>query len=185
MLKKSVVLVVTLVLLLTMAGSAMAMLKVLEPEVSEELRGIAKNHLAATHNIEPAAITITDGWVREFWNAKIDVYMIEAVINSGLATEQKIQVRVRVDQKIVLTDDEFNALEAEDERLAPAEPQGRVFVTTTEIEPNAPEADDGSLALESTDTGEASTPYILVFAALAVILMAVLGTSLLRKRRKA
>ena len=109
MIKKSLVLAVVCGLLLIMSAPTMAILKVLDPEVSEELRTIAVNHLAETHNSNAVAITIEDGWLREFFNVKVEVYMLEAVIDQGLASELKIQVPGRVDEKVVLTADELKA----------------------------------------------------------------------------
>lgn len=180
MIKKSLVLAVVCGLLLIMITPAMAMLKVLDPEVSEELRAIAVNYLAETHNTDAAAINIEDGWVREFWNAKVEVYMVEAVIDQGLASEQKILVPVRVDQKTVLTAEELKALEEEDNKLAPSEPQARIL--TAEDAP----VEDTSAPATDTAAAPVAAPDNTVYYGIALALVALIGTiAILRMRRKA
>lgn len=165
--KKSLILVVICSLLLLMTMPAMAILKVLDPAVSEELRTIAVNHLAKTQNIAPEAITIDNSWVREFWNLKVDVYLIEAVIDQGMAGEQKIQVPVRVDQKAVLTPADFQALEEEDNRIAASEPQARILKANQEAVP-------------------AETTNYTAYYATALVLVALAGMmAIMRMRRKA
>lgn len=172
MLRKSVfVVVVCLLMLLVAAGPALAMLKVLDAELSNELREIAKEHLVRTENIDAGAITIEDGWVREFWNAGVDVYMVEAIVDKGLAGERKVQLPVRVDQKAVISEAELAALEEEDNTLAPDEPQVRIM-TAAEGEPAA-EAED--LA-----SGSSKAFYYSTALALAVLLT---GTALIFRRR--
>ncbi len=177
MIKKSLVLAVICSLLLIMAAPAMAILKVLDPEISEELRVIAVNHLAETHNIDATAITIEDGWLREFWNVKVEVYMVEAIIDRGLASEQKIQVPVRVDQKAVLTTDELKVLEEEDNKLAPTDPQARILMTeSTPLEEAVP----------ATDTDFAAAPNNTTYFGIAIVSAALIGAmAVLRMRRKA
>lgn len=160
-----------------MVVPTMAMLKVLEPELSNELRVIAVNHFAQAHKVEAAAITIEDAWVREFWNAKVDVYMVEATVDKGLTTQQKIQVPVRVDQKVVLTDTELNALQEEDNRFAPNETVIRAMSgTQTKSEPVA--AED---AVTEVTPGANNMFYYVVAVGLAVLL----ATATLLIRRKA
>lgn len=180
MIKKSFILVVICGLLLIMATPTMAVLKLLDPEISEELRVIAVSHLAETHNTNAAAITVEDGWLREFWNVKVEVYMVEAVIDKGLASEQKIQVPVRVDQKAVLTADELKALEGEDNRLAPSDPQARIMSA-----PTTPAENSG--AAPATDTAAAPvTPNNTAYYGMALVLVVLIGTvAILRMRRKA
>ncbi|MBS3900118.1 MAG: hypothetical protein KGZ54_05845 [Dethiobacter sp.] len=175
--KKSFMLAVICGLLLIMATPTMAVLKVLDPAISEELRAIAVKHLAETHNTDAIAIAIEDGWLREFWNAKVEVYMVEAVIDRGLASEQKVQVPVRVDQKTVLTADELKALEAEDNRLAPEDPQARILMTE-----NAPTAEP----VRATDTDLAADPSNTIYFGIALVSAALIGAlAILRMRRKA
>lgn len=166
MLKKSFVLaVVCIILLLTMAGPAVAVLKVLEPELSEELREIAKAYLVQEENISGDAITIEDGWVREYRNVGVDVYMVAAVVDKGLATERKVQLPVRVDQKVVLSDADLAALEEEDNALAPEEPVFRVT---------------GDPVAEEVSPGAGNTNYYIAAAVLAAL---ILGTTLITRRR--
>lgn len=170
MFKKLAVLAVVGVLLVVMAGSAAAVLKVLDPTLSEELREIAKVHLMQSENSSLEAIEISDGWVREFWNAGVDVYMVVAVVDGGLATERELQIPVRVDQKVVLSDAEFAALEEEDKALEPEEPVARILAV------------EGDEALAEDTSNEAgSTVYYLSAAALAAMLL----SAVLYLRRKA
>lgn len=172
MLRKPVFIVgVCLLMLLVTAGPALAMLKVLDAELSNELREIAKEHLVRTENIEAGAVTIEEGWVREFRNAGVDVYMVEAIVDKGLAGERKVQLPVRVDQKIVISEAELAALEEEDNTLAADEPQVRI-TTTAEGEPVA-EAED--LA-----SGNGKAFYYGTALALAALLT---GTALIFRQR--
>lgn len=174
--KKSFMLAVICGLLLIMATPTMAVLKVLDPAISEELRAIAVKHLAETHNTDATAISIEEGWLREVWNAKVEVYMVEAVIDRGLTSEQKVQVPVRVDQKTVLTADELKALEAEDNRLAPEDPQARIMMTESAPEEPAPAA--------GTDLSTA--PSNTLYISIALFSAALIGAfAIPRMRRKA
>lgn len=177
MINKTLVLAVICGLLLIMVTPAMAILKVLDPEISAELRAIAVNHLAETHNTDTSAITIEEGWLREFWNVKVEVYMLEAVIDRGMTSEQKIQVPVRVDQKTILTADELKALEEEDNKLAPADPQARIMMAeNTPAEEPAPAAARDSAAAPSNTT----------YFGIALVSAALIGAiAILRIRRKA
>ncbi|MBS3950301.1 MAG: hypothetical protein KGZ53_06535 [Peptococcaceae bacterium] len=180
MIKNSLVLAVICGLLLVMAAPTLAILKVLDPEVSEELRAIAVSHLAEAHNTDAAAITIENGWLREFWNVKVEVYMVEAVIDQGLASEQKIQVPVRVDQKAILTAEELKALEEEDNKLAPSDPQARILMAESEPveEVPAPATDSAAAPVAAPDN--------TVYYGIALVLAALMGTvAVLRMRRKA
>lgn len=131
-LKKAVVLTVVCLLLLVTAAPAAAMLKVLEPKLSEELREVAKAHLVRTENIAAAAIVIQEGWVQEYWNTGVEVYNVVAVIDKGLATERVVQIPVRVDQKVVLSDAEMTALKEKDKALAPEQPVMRIMMAPDE-----------------------------------------------------
>jgi len=165
MLKKSfVIAAVCIVLLMALSGPAAAILKVLEPELSEELREIAKAHIMQVENVSGDAITIEDGWVREYWNVEVDVYMVVAVVDKGLATERKLEIPVRVDRKAVLGADELAALEAEDNALAPEEPVARILM-----------AEGSEAAAEETAAGAGNvTPYILAAALAAILVSAAL-----------
>ncbi|MBS3886772.1 MAG: hypothetical protein KGZ56_06925 [Dethiobacter sp.] len=181
MIKKSLVLAVVCGLLLIMATPTMAVLKVLDHEVSEELRAIAVNHLAETHNSNAVAITIEDGWLREFFNIKVEVYMLEAVIDQGLASEQKIQVPVRVDQKVVLTADELKALEDEDNKLAPSDPQEQTFRAT-----GAPAEESEPTPANDTAAAPVAAPNNTAYYTIALVSAALIGAlAILKMRRKA
>jgi len=106
------------------------MLRILEPELSNELKSIATEHVANTKNIDANTITVENAWLQEFFNTKVDVYMIEAIIDRGLATEQKIQIPVRVDTKTVLSEADITLLAEEDDAQAPDEPVARIMTAT-------------------------------------------------------
>lgn len=175
MMNKIAAVLLSCALLLFPAAPGMAMLRVLEPELSGELRAIAREHLAVTQNVDIEAITIEGSWLREFWNSKVDVYMVEALINKGTDSSQKVEVPVRVDQKLVLSSAELSALEEEDRNLAPAEPQARILAA--EQQPEAIPAPVRDTSLPAADY----TGYYLTAAAL----LAILGVGSLAIRRKA
>jgi hypothetical protein len=156
MLKKAVVLTVVSLLLLVTVAPVAAMLKVLEPKLSEELREVAKTHLVRTENIAADAIDIQEGWVQEYWNIGVDVYNVLAVIDKGLATERKIQIPVRVDQKIVLSDTEMTALKEEDKALAPEQPVMRILMAPDEPGSDQPVSQPGEQAADQPLTLAAS-----------------------------
>lgn len=132
MLKRFTLFAAVFAMFVMLASPASAMLKVLEQELSDELKVIAKQHLANSRNIDAGAITIEDAWVREFFNAKVDVYMVDATIDKGLVTEEKLQVFVRVDTKAVLSEAELAYLVEEDNSLAPDEPAMRILTVPGE-----------------------------------------------------
>ena len=154
MLKKLTLFTAVFAMLVLLASPAYAMLRVLEPELSDDLKAIAKEHIASSENIDAGAITIDDAWLREFFNVKVDVYMVEATIDKGLATEQKIQIPVRVDTKTVLSEADFALLTEEDNAQAPEEPVMRIMSATVEdksvenqpVDPNTPVTDDQPIA---------------------------------------
>jgi hypothetical protein len=169
MLRKSVVVVAVCLLLAAMAGPAAAMLKVLEPAVSNELREIAREHVAEKYSVSADAVTIADGFVREYWNVGVDVYNVVALIDEGLATETRVEVPVRVDRKAVLSASELTALEEEDNALAPAEPVFRITA-----------AEGGEPAADEALSGAGNTIYYITGAALVATL---LGVMLVVRRR--
>lgn len=150
MLKKLTLFTAVFAMLVLLASPAYAMLRVLEPNLSDELKAVAIDHKASSRNIDAASITIDDAWLREFFNVKVDVYMVEATIDKGLATEQKIQIPVRVDTKAVLSEADLALLTEEDNALAPEEPVMRIMSATVEdkavenhpADPNTPVTDD-------------------------------------------
>jgi len=172
MFRKLVVVLVAYLFSAAMAGPAAAILKVLEPAVSNELREIAREHVAGTYNVPADAVTIADSWVREYWNVGVDVYNVVAIIDEGLATETKVEVPVRVDRKAVLSAAELTALEEEDTALAPEEPVMRIM---------AAEGDEP--AAEETLSGSGNTIYYITGAALMAIILGV-TLAVRRKARK-
>lgn len=175
MLKNYLIAAIVCLLLLLPSRPGMAVLKVLDPAVSEELRNLAVEYIVRAHNVDRGAVTVENSWVREFWNIKTDVYMVEAMINKGLANEQKIAVPVRVDQKAVLSPDELKALEEEDIRLDAGEPQARITAQKGAPVQLVQPVPDGSR------NGINITGYYI--AALALLGMA--GIALLARRRRA
>lgn len=172
MLKKFIALTVICTALLIIATPTMAMLKVLDSAVAEELNDIAIKHLAVTYNVKSESITIIEGWVREFWNVKVDVYMIEAIIDKGLATEKKVQVPVRVDQKVVLNEAELAVLDENDKNLASSDPQIRIMTAT-------------DLTGESAkDDQKTNVVYYMVAAAVLIGLASIAGFKILRHKVK-
>jgi hypothetical protein len=141
MLKKLTLFTAIFAMLVMFASPAYAMLRVLEPELSNELKAIAKEHTASSRNIDTASITINEAWLREFFNLKVDVYMVEATIDKGLATEQKIQIPVRVDTKAVLSEADLALLVEEDNAQAPDEPVMRIMTATDTAVTNEQPAD--------------------------------------------
>lgn len=172
MLKKFIALTVICTALLIIATPTMAMLKVLDSAVAEELNDIAIKHLAVTYNVKSESITIIEGWVREFWNVKVDVYMIEAIIDKGLATEKKVQVPVRVDQKVVLNEAELAVLDENDKNLASSDPQIRIMTAT-------------DLTGESAkDEQKTNVVYYMVAAVVLAGLASIAGFKILRHKVK-
>jgi len=159
MLKKLTLFTAVFAMLVLLASPAYAMLRVLEPELSDDLKAIAKEHIASSENIDAGAITIDDAWLREFFNVKVDVYMVEATIDKGLATEQKIQIPVRVDTKAVLSEADFALLTEEDNALAPDEPVMRIMSATVEdksvenqpVDPETPVTDEQPISQTPPD----------------------------------
>jgi len=159
MLKKLTLFTAVFAMLVLLASPAYAMLRVLEPELSDDLKAIAKERIASSENIDAGAITIDDAWLREFFNVKVDVYMVEATIDKGLATEQKIQIPVRVDTKTVLSEADFALLAEEDNAQAPEEPVMRIMTATVEdksvenqpVDPNTPVTDDQPISQTPPD----------------------------------
>jgi len=159
MLKKLTLFTAVFAMLVLLASPAYAMLRVLEPELSDDLKAIAKEHIASSENIDAGAITIDDAWLREFFNVKVDVYMVEATIDKGLATEQKIQIPVRVDTKAVLSEADFALLTEEDNAQAPEEPVMRIMSATVEdksvenqpVDPNTPVTNDQPISQTPPD----------------------------------
>ncbi len=210
MLKKLTLLTAVFAMLVMLASPAYAILRVLEPELSDELKAIAKEHTASSLNIDAATITIDDAWLREFFNVKVDVYMIEATIDKNLSTEQKIQIPVRVDTKTVLSEADFAMLAEEDNALAPEEPVMRIMsvgdepvssdnqnaltpeerklaeaggqtANLGEIAESRPIATDGAMA---ADTAAASNNTLFYIAG-AILAVAVLAGGYTVIRRKA
>jgi len=159
MLKKLTLFTAVFAMLVLLASPAYAMLRVLEPELSDDLKAIAKEHIASSENIDAGAITIDDAWLREFFNVKVDVYMVEATIDKGLATEQKIQIPVRVDTKTVLSEADFALLTEEDNAQAPEEPVMRIMSATVEdksvenqpVDPETPVTDEQPISQTPPD----------------------------------
>ncbi|MDP3488215.1 MAG: hypothetical protein Q8S19_09860 [Bacillota bacterium] len=111
----------TLILVL-LATPAFAMLKVLEAPLAKELEGLAKQQAASRYNVSVDKVVIEDAWLLELFNIKVDIYVVPMVVNGTKTTEY-----VRVSNKAVLTEAQMEALRAEDEAKAPAEPVFRTM----------------------------------------------------------
>jgi len=181
MLKNYLIAAIACLLLLLPSRPGMAMLKVLEPAVSEELRGLAVEHLVEAHNVERGAVTVENSWVREFWNIKTEVYMVEAVINKGLPNEQKAEVPVRVDQKVVLSPEEFKALVLEEESARPdeGEPQARIL-TAQDLA-----AQESAPVLPDVMPERQGSNINTVYYTASLALLALAGMALVFRRRRA
>jgi len=138
--KMKKILVLTLVMLMVMATSAMAMLKVLEPALASELEGLVREQLAKERNVSLDRVVIEEGWVLELHSIKTDLYVVIATVNG-----EKVETHVHVGDKRVLTKEETAALKAENEKAAPSEPVFRVMTaietTDKQITESAPVAE--------------------------------------------
>lgn len=124
--KKIAILTLMLILLAT---PALAMLKVLDAAVAQELEGIAKKNAAAEHKVELSKIAIQDPWLRELYNIKLEVYVVPMVVNGA-----EVTVYVQVDTKEVLSDAAMKALVAENLAKEPSEPVFRTMSLATDTE---------------------------------------------------
>ena len=202
MLKKLTLFTAVFAMLVLLASPAYAMLRVLEQEISDELKAVAKEHIASSENIGADAITIDDAWLREFFNLKADVYMVEATIDKGLSTERKIQIPVRVDTKAILSEADFALLVEEDNALAPDEPVMRIMTATDDAVTNdqpvsqtPPDAQnelitDTPLEAQSqllAEDGSASQTggNTILFVGAAILAVAVLAGGYVAVRRRA
>lgn len=178
MLKKLTLFTTVFAIFLLFASSANAMLRVLDTELSDELKAIAKQYLTSERNIDADAITIDEAWLREFFNLKVDVYMIETTIDQGLSTEQKIQIPVRVDTKLVLSEDDLAKLTEEDNALSTGEPIARTMSITVE--------EDADVAADTilTETPVTGNNFILYIAG-AILVAAILGGAFIFAKRRA
>lgn len=199
---KKLIATTLILLLIAISQPAFAMLKVLDPEVSSELRNIAIDHITANHGVDKDSVSIEDGWVRELFHIKVDIYMIEATLNKGNADEQKLQIPVRVDTKSVLSEADFALLVEEDAAQTPDEPIARVMSLDTavtnegEAAPETLEATDGAVQEPanpesvqavpiSADLAENPDNSNLFLIAGALLLTLGIAAALLIKRRKA
>ncbi|KAF0195173.1 MAG: hypothetical protein FD169_1527 [Bacillota bacterium] len=121
-------------LLVLLATPAFAMLKVLEAPLAKELEGLAKQHAASRLNVSVDKVAVDDAWLLEFFNIKVEVYVVPMVVNGVKTTEY-----VRVDTKAVLTEADIEALRAEDNKNAPKEPIFRTMsIGIDKVEAEAP-----------------------------------------------
>lgn len=169
---KSILTLMTIGIILALGTvPALAMLRVLEPAVSDELKVIAREHLIKQYNLKTEDIIIEDSWLREFFNAKVDVYMIETVIDKGLPGERKVQVAVRVDQKAVLNEADLTKLDEEDKAIGSSNPEIRVMT-----------AQDSISTTEKSAANNNTLYYIL--AAVGAVVVLTSGLFIYLKTRK-
>jgi len=178
MLKKLTLFTAVFAMLVLLASPAYAMIRLLEPELSDELKAIAKEHIASSENISADAITINEAWLRELFNLKLDVYMVEATIDQGLSTERKIQIPVRVDTKAILSEADFALLVEEDNALAPDEPVARIMTATVE----EPVAEDLSVAEDAEVSNPGGNTVLFVSAILLAVAVLAGGYAVIRRR---
>lgn len=141
------------IFLLIFSSSAMAMLRILEPEASLELQEIAKVHLAETRRIDLSSITVEDTWLREFSALGIDVYTINTNFNG-----ERASVAVQVDTKAILTAEEVETLAGQDLAAMPAEGQIR---TTMETDTEVPLTEPAPV--EAPPATNAENLYTMIF----------------------
>lgn len=182
--KKFTLFTAVFVILILVASPAYAMLRVLEPELSDELKAVAAEHLANSKNISADSITINDAWLREFFNIKVDVYMIEAVIDQGLATERKIQIPVRVDTKAMLTEADLALLAEEDNAQAPDEPVMRIMTATDMATTEAPLDPQGQPVAEDAAASQSEDNTVFYMGALLLITAILVGGYTVMRRKK-
>jgi hypothetical protein len=154
-----------MLLVIALAVPAMAALKVLPEELSQELEQIAKEYYAAEKNVSADSLEVTEGWVRELFNIDREIYVV--VIG------EKDSVYVDVMDKTALSEEEMEALIAEDLANEPDEPIFRTMAIGIG-------AEDGEV--NATEAEEKSNTVYYVGAALVAGLGA--GTLLLKSRNK-
>ena len=155
----------TMLMVIALAVPAMAALKVLPEELSRELEQIAKEYYAAENDVSADSLEVTEGWVRELFNIGREIYVV--VIG------EKDSVYVDVAEKTALSEEDMEALVAEDLANEPDEPIFR----TMAIEVGA---EDGEV--NATENEEKSNTAYYVGAALFAGLGA--GTLLMKSRSK-
>lgn len=155
----------TMLMVIALAVPAMAALKVLPEELSTELEQIAKEHYAAEKNVSADSLKVTEGWVRELFNIDREIYVV-------VIGEQE-SVYVDVAAKTVLSEEEMEALIAEDLANEPDEPIFRTMAIEVGSE-------DGEV--NATDAEEKSNTVYYVGAALVAGLG--VGTALLKSRSR-
>ena len=154
----------TMLLVIALAVPAMAALKVLPEELSQELEQIAKEYYAAEKNVSADSLEVTEGWVRELFNIDREIYVV---------VFDKESVYVDVMDKVVFSEEEMEALIAEDLANEPDEPIFRTMAIGIG-------AEDGEV--NATEAEEKSNTVYYVGAALVAGLGA--GTLLLKSRNK-
>ena len=142
------ILALTLALVVALALPAMAALKMLPEPLALELEGIAKEHLAAARNVSVDTLTVSEAWVRELWNVEKDIYIVVFDID-----DTKVSVHVDVAEKAALSDEEFDALVAEDLANEPEEPVFRTMAIGID--------GDGEVNATATEKATSNTPYII------------------------
>ena len=157
------VIALTMIMVIALALPAMAALKVLSEELSAELELIAKEHYAAENKVPVESLKVTEGWVRELFSLKQEVYVV-------VFGEDK-SVYVDVATKKVLSAKEMEDLIAQDLAKAPSEPIMRTMslaVDTTEV--------------EVEDTANTTRSYTAYYVGAALLAGAGAGLVLLKSR---
>ena len=160
------VLAVSLLLVLVLAAPAAAALKMLPDAQVQELEGIALEYLASETGIDVDELEVSEGWVRELRALGLDIYMVVV-----LHDDDKFMVAIEVEEQLVLSDAELEALVADDIEKTPEDAVYTLGgVDTTEEEGTDEEAGDRDLRT------------VAYWAAGAVILLG-LGTVMVKVRK--
>ncbi len=160
------VLAVSLLLLLVLAAPAAAALKMLPDAQAQELEGLALEYLASETGIDVEELEVSEGWVRELRALELDIYMV--VI---LHDDDKFMVAVHVEEKLVLSDDELEALVAEDIEKTP---EDAVYTLNMPVDTTEEGTDE--------EAGDRDLRTVAYWAAGAVILLG-LGTAMVKVRK--
>lgn len=164
------VIALTLLLVVALATPALGALKVLEASLASELEGLVRQQIARERNIEVSKVVVTEASVRELLNIKTDVYVVVTTVGND-----KFESHVRVSDKYILSQKEFQGLLADNEKAAPAEP---VFRTMSLGAPEA--ATDTAVITSAPEPAKSKLPYIA--GGIGAILLMVTGAFVFRAR---
>ncbi len=145
-------LMVAVLLVALIAGPAFAALKVLPDEVVSRLEDAVLDQVAGERDVSRDSLVIEEGWVRTLHHIGVDVYVV--MIMDG---DEKIDAYVHVEDEVVLTRAEFEALVDSDTDNA----GDTVYVTTLQM---TDDLESGS----ETATRSAGLPYYYAGGAVVI-----------------